>query len=96
MYLLSLSALFTLLSSTPPASPKLDSLPNLFPRNSIHNQLHRQAQLLRLPISRLVIEKQYILEPNSRPLLQGLEMLDLAPGVYLQPSVKHINRNLLL
>lgn len=57
VYIPCLVLLFTLLSSTPSASPQLDSLPNLFPRNSIYNQLHRQAQLLRLAISRLVIEE---------------------------------------
>lgn len=86
----------SLLLRKPPAPPQLDPLPNLLPRHAIRDQFHRQPQPLRLPIPRLVVEKQHIFKSDPRPLLQGLKVLDLAPGVYLQPTIKHIDRNLLL
>lgn len=89
------SIFMPLLLRKPSAPPQLDPLANLLPRHAIRDQLHRQSQPLRLPIPRLVIEKQHILKPDPRPLLQGLKVLDFAPRVYLQSTVKHIDRNLL-
>lgn len=82
----SLSDLVRILFLVPPMSlpPLPDSLVDDFPRNTIIDEFHDDAQGLDVLVPALVVKEEHLFVREAGPFVQACKVRRLAPGVYLE------------